>query len=121
MIPKRRQFSHHTSLLIYFHITPTIHTQLTQVSVILCVIVVQGDDDAYVIVENLRYLLDQYDSGSPVYLGHLYKRFHKEGYMSGGASYVLSREALRMLVKEGIEKVRITSACTTGGVCVSCR
>ena len=75
-------------------------------SSILCVIVVQGDDDAYIIVENLRYLLDQYDARSPVYLGHLYKRFHKEGYMSGGASYVLSREALKLLVEEGFEKVR---------------
>ena len=65
----------------------------------------KGDDDAFVVVENLRHLLGKYESGRPVYLGHLFKVHVKAGYMSGGASYVLSREALRRLVEDGFQKV----------------
>lgn len=66
----------------------------------------KGDDDAYIVLENLRLLMSQYDPAKPVYLGHLYKSHLKAGYMSGGASYALSREALRLLHDEGIVKVR---------------
>ena len=59
----------------------------------------------YLVVENLRYLLSLHDSSQPVYLGHPYKRFLPQGYMAGGAAYVLSREALRMVVEEGYSKV----------------
>lgn len=65
----------------------------------------KGDDDAYVIVENLRFVLAHYDPSTPVYLGHLYKRFHRAGYMSGGASYVFSSGALKLLYEEGYKKV----------------
>ena len=64
-------------------------------------------------MENLRYLLSQYDPQKPVYLGHLFKPYHKLGYMSGGASYVISRQALKLLVEEGYQKVR-----NVRGVCV---
>ncbi|KAK7477607.1 hypothetical protein BaRGS_00031155 [Batillaria attramentaria] len=70
----------------------------------------KGDDDAYVVVENLKFLLSHYNPNTPVYLGHLYKWHLREGYMSGGASYVLSREALRLLNVNGIRrnKCRLT-------------
>lgn len=55
----------------------------------------KADDDTFVVVENLRRLLSRYDTDKPVYLGHRFKVFVKQGYMSGGAGYVLSREALR--------------------------
>ncbi|XP_076469046.1 glycoprotein-N-acetylgalactosamine 3-beta-galactosyltransferase 1-like [Babylonia areolata] len=71
----------------------------------------KGDDDAYIVMENLRYVLDQYNARDPVYLGHLYRQFHSQGYMSGGASYVLSREALRRVVEEGYWK----NKCATKG------
>ncbi|KAK7088994.1 glycoprotein-N-acetylgalactosamine 3-beta-galactosyltransferase 1-like [Littorina saxatilis] len=64
----------------------------------------KGDDDTYIVMENLRFLLAQYNSSQPVYLGHLFKKLVKQGYMSGGASYVLSREALRKLNEEGFQK-----------------
>ncbi|XP_076469497.1 glycoprotein-N-acetylgalactosamine 3-beta-galactosyltransferase 1-like [Babylonia areolata] len=64
----------------------------------------KGDDDVYVVMENLRYLLDQHDPRTPVYLGHLFKQYHPQGYMSGGASYVLSREALKMMIEDGYRK-----------------
>lgn len=36
----------------------------------------KGDDDTFVVVENLRYLLEQYNPNQPVYLGHLFKFAH---------------------------------------------
>ena len=59
------------------------------------------------------YLLEQYNASQPVYLGHLFKVLVKGGYMSGGASYVLSREALRVLNEEGFQKVcKLTMPCS---------
>ena len=56
----------------------------------------KGDDDTYVIMENLRDFLSTQDKEEPVFFGH---HFHgeevKQGFNSGGAGYVLSREALR--------------------------
>ena len=73
----------------------------------------KADDDTYVIVENLRYLLSHYDPSDPVYLGHHFKKFTDQGYMSGGAGYVLSKEALRRLVGRGYKDV--TSSCRRWG------
>ena len=53
----------------------------------------KADDDTYVIVENLRYFLSQEDTNKPVYFGKRFRSFN--GYNSGGAGYVLSKEALR--------------------------
>lgn len=50
------------------------------------------------IVENLRYMLYQYDPDRPFYLGSKFKPYVNQGYMSGGAGYVLSKEALRRFV-----------------------
>ena len=49
----------------------------------------KADDDTYVILENMRYMLKDYKSTDPTYFGlrfvhHEYTE-HKEGYMSGGA------------------------------------
>ncbi|XP_032891236.1 glycoprotein-N-acetylgalactosamine 3-beta-galactosyltransferase 1-like [Amblyraja radiata] len=58
----------------------------------------KADDDTYVIVENLRLLLSKYSPDDAVYMGRHFKMYHKQGYMSGGAGYVLSREALKRYV-----------------------
>lgn len=58
---------------------------------------IKCDDDTYVIVENLRYFLSGEDTNSPVYFGHHFKQIVKQGYFSGGAGYVMSKEALRRL------------------------
>ncbi|ESO96735.1 hypothetical protein LOTGIDRAFT_143711 [Lottia gigantea] len=55
----------------------------------------KADDDTYVIVENLRYFLSGQNTSDPVYFGHRFKVIVKQGYYSGGAGYVLSKEALR--------------------------
>ena len=56
---------------------------------------IKADDDTYVILENLRYLLSSENTSQPVYFGHLYMYHMKQGYNAGGSGYVLSREALR--------------------------
>ncbi|CAG9102085.1 unnamed protein product [Plutella xylostella] len=62
----------------------------------------KADDDTYVIVENLRFMLFNYDTQRPIYFGHRCKDKSKQSYMSGGAGYVLSRDALDKLVNTGL-------------------
>ena len=66
-------------------------------------LVYEGDDDTYVIVENLKSMLQDVDPNEPVYYGARFDMSElKEGYMSGGAGYVLSKEALRRFVEDGL-------------------
>jgi glycoprotein-N-acetylgalactosamine 3-beta-galactosyltransferase len=60
----------------------------------------------YVIVENLRYMLSAYNASDPLYFGCRFKPYVKQGYMSGGAGYVLSRESLKRFVEQGIPDKR---------------
>ena len=53
----------------------------------------KADDDTYVILENLRYFLSQEDTNKPVHFGKRFQTY--SSYNSGGAGYVLSKEALR--------------------------
>lgn len=67
----------------------------------------KADDDTYVIVDNLRWVLANHSAEEPIYFGRRFKPYMKQGYMSGGAGYVLSKEALRRFV-EGFK----TKTCT---------
>ncbi len=60
----------------------------------------KADMDSYVFVDNLRSFLKTKNSSSPVTFGYDFKRLVAHGYHSGGAGYVLSREALRRLGSE---------------------
>ncbi|XP_033639685.1 glycoprotein-N-acetylgalactosamine 3-beta-galactosyltransferase 1-like [Asterias rubens] len=71
----------------------------------------KADDDTYVIMENLRDFLQDKDSGKPVYYGHHFKPYIPQGYLSGGAGYVMSREALRAIVVNQLEIPLATPSC----------
>ncbi|XP_047737138.1 glycoprotein-N-acetylgalactosamine 3-beta-galactosyltransferase 1 [Hyalella azteca] len=62
----------------------------------------KADDDTFVVVENLRYLLSLYDPEIPIFFGCKFKKFNGQIFMSGGAGYVLSRTAVKKFVEEAL-------------------
>ncbi|ELU13006.1 hypothetical protein CAPTEDRAFT_174456 [Capitella teleta] len=54
----------------------------------------KADDDTYVIVENLRHFLSDKNPEKPAMFGNHFMTGGKFGFMSGGAGYVISKEAL---------------------------
>ncbi|BHF58795.1 hypothetical protein SprV_0100175000 [Sparganum proliferum] len=64
----------------------------------------KADDDTYLFVENLADELSRRNPDEPFMMGHRFRRFQKDGYFSGGAGYVLSRGALKLLVESAIDK-----------------
>ncbi|XP_066966748.1 glycoprotein-N-acetylgalactosamine 3-beta-galactosyltransferase 1-like isoform X1 [Macrobrachium rosenbergii] len=64
---------------------------------------VKADDDTYLIMENLRYWLHDKDPEDPLYYGCHFDAIVPQGYMSGGAGYILSRGALRAFVEAGMK------------------
>ncbi|XP_059178833.1 glycoprotein-N-acetylgalactosamine 3-beta-galactosyltransferase 1-like isoform X2 [Physella acuta] len=69
------------------------------------------DDDTYLIMENLKYFLSGENYSEPVYFGQSFaiwpKADNKIVFHSGGAGYVLSKEALRRF-GEGARRVNCT-------------
>ncbi|TGZ65663.1 hypothetical protein CRM22_005765 [Opisthorchis felineus] len=54
----------------------------------------KADDDTFVIVENLRKLLRDLNPNDPFIMGRRFRPHVKQGYLSGGGGYVISRAAL---------------------------
>ncbi|BFY98659.1 hypothetical protein BsWGS_01698 [Bradybaena similaris] len=61
----------------------------------------KADDDAYIVVENLRFFLKDYSPEKPVFFGRKFIAPGRKTYMSGGGGYVLSRAAVSRAVKQG--------------------
>lgn len=59
----------------------------------------KADDDTYAILENMRFMLKDIDPEYPIFFGCKFKPYVKQGYMSGGAGYVLSKAALKKFVE----------------------
>lgn len=72
----------------------------------------KADDDTYVIVENLKHLLSDFEPRQPHYLGHTSSDMLRHGYNSGGAGYVLSHEAARRVVEDAD---KFAAACPLDG------
>lgn len=85
----------------------------------------KADDDTYANIENMRYFLNSYSPQDPVYFGYKFKVIVRQGYMSGGAGYVMSKTALIRFVEEAIpDKDKCSAFKDTGaedaeiGVCL---
>ncbi|XP_061390588.1 glycoprotein-N-acetylgalactosamine 3-beta-galactosyltransferase 1-like [Musca vetustissima] len=63
----------------------------------------KADDDTYIIMENLRTFLRPYSSYDPLYFGCKLQQHIQQGYMSGGAGYVLSKKSLEKFAKEAYD------------------
>jgi len=61
----------------------------------------KADDDTFVVVENLKNLLKDFNTNDPIGFGHNFK--YLGGYFSGGAGYVLSKEALKRFTQVGLK------------------
>lgn len=63
----------------------------------------KADDDTYVIVENLKFLLSKFNQTTPGYIGSQFKHFAPQGYMSGGAGYALNAMGIKTIVENGYQ------------------
>ncbi len=57
----------------------------------------KADDDTFILVNNLRNFLSTKNSSQPVTYGYDFRVIVEKGYHSGGAGYVLSKEAFNRL------------------------
>ena len=57
----------------------------------------KADDDTFAVVENMRHFLSRYNADDPHFFGRWFTPFN--GYNSGGAGYILSRNSLRQFMR----------------------
>ncbi|KAG5450425.1 Glycoprotein-N-acetylgalactosamine 3-beta-galactosyltransferase 1, variant 2 [Clonorchis sinensis] len=65
----------------------------------------KADDDAYAVIPNLRrFLISHNDSLEPVMWGYRWMKLCPGGFFSGGPGYVLTRNALKRIVEQAIDR-----------------
>ncbi|VDP93855.1 unnamed protein product [Echinostoma caproni] len=62
-----------------------------------------GQND-YIIMENLRYMLLSENPDEPFIVGHVHNPSDQIANISGSAGYVISRQALRLIVTKGLDE-----------------
>ncbi|KAA0189055.1 Glycoprotein-N-acetylgalactosamine 3-beta-galactosyltransferase [Fasciolopsis buskii] len=73
--------------------------------------VFKGDDDTYLLYENLEALVSQFSSDQLIHTGLLLRDGKSPQFFSGGSGYILSREALKATVDRGINSNDRTEKC----------
>ena len=71
----------------------------------------KADDDTYVIVENLRHMLQSHNSSQPIYFGCKFKPYVKQGYMSGGAGTLHLKKLAKNDLSRDIHIIILASSC----------
>jgi len=72
----------------------------------------KADDDTYIVVDNLRNLLQDYNTQTETWFGHRFK--YLGGYFAGGAGYVLSQGALKRFTQVGLKNSSLCSPENSG-------
>ncbi|XP_023340858.1 glycoprotein-N-acetylgalactosamine 3-beta-galactosyltransferase 1 [Eurytemora carolleeae] len=76
--------------------------------------VMKADDDTYVIMENLHQMLSKHDPEEPTFFGGHFSALVDQGYMSGGAGYILSRKAVELVVTKAFPNETLCRASDDG-------
>ncbi|XP_030373249.1 glycoprotein-N-acetylgalactosamine 3-beta-galactosyltransferase 1 [Scaptodrosophila lebanonensis] len=85
-----------------------------------------ANDDNFVVVENLRFMLQHHNSNEPIYFGCKLRTPQNETYMYGASAMVLSSEALVRFVLQALPNASLCSQEDHGdaadeqfGICMS--
>ncbi|KAF7259623.1 hypothetical protein EG68_02999 [Paragonimus skrjabini miyazakii] len=62
------------------------------------------DDDSYAVLENLWLTVSSYNPNERFFMGYPFYHLVRDGHLSGGAGYLLSRAAFKAIVDEALGK-----------------